>query len=67
MSRKKPLDATIDSVGTALTYLFDWLGAERGDSAPDVSELLIGSEDDDADDEDEDEDEGVIDTEGESV
>lgn len=57
---KKPVDATIDSVAGALSYLFDWLGSERAEEeAPDVFELLGDGDGDDDDD--------VIETEGEDA
>lgn len=59
---KKPLETTIDSVGTALGFLFDWLGSDERDpdTDPDVLELLQGDADDD-------DDADVIETDGEGV
>jgi hypothetical protein len=54
------VSATIDSVGGALSLLFDWLGSDNEEPVPDVFELL-------GEPEPEEPEPDVVDAEGEEV
>lgn len=58
---KKPIGATIDTVGTALGYLFDWLGGTNDNATPDILDLFSDARERDG------ENPEVIDTEGEDA
>lgn len=44
-AKRNPVEATVDSVGSAISMLWDWLGAEpeHKEEPPDVIGMLTGS------------------------
>lgn len=64
-ARKGPLESTIDSVGSALSVLFDWLGQDtKADEPPSILGLFEPQE---APPEHPEEAKDTIETEGEEV